>query len=292
MNTLGSIVEDIMTSFSTVKITDVLDVLVVAFLFYKGMRLIRSSRVSRIAKGIVVFLVITWLTSVFSMYSLNFILTKILEMGAVALVIMFQPELRRFLEKIGSKSTLKELLGAQSTGHVLDNAITETVTACEIMSKSKTGVLLVFEREMLLDDYFKTGTVLNADTSEQLLRNLFFTKAALHDGAVIVRGGRIAAAACVLPLTDNDNIHADLGTRHRAAVGMSESSDAVVVVVSEETGTISVAINGMLKRHLAPQTLDRLLRTELVIDQDDAKSKSYYGRIKDSLTGKGGHHEK
>ena len=144
--------------------------------------------------------------------------------------------------------------------------------ACEIMSRERVGVLLIFERETPLDEYFKTGTIVDAQLSEQLLRNLFFKNSPLHDGAVIVRGGRVAAAGCVMPLSDNPHLPSDLGTRHRAGVGTSEVSDAVVVIVSEENGTISVAIGGMLKRHLAPQTLQRLLSNELLADEAEKKT--------------------
>ena len=154
----------------------------------------------------------------------------------------------------------------------MELAISQTVNACEVMSEGKVGALIVFERSVSLEEYEKSGTQVEAKLSSELLRNIFFPKAALHDGAVIVRDGRIAAAGCVLPLTANRNLSSDLGTRHRAGVGMSEVSDAVVVIVSEETGTISVAIGGMLKRHLAPQTLEKLLRMELIPDQDGRKT--------------------
>lgn len=283
--------DNVLASMSFVTLSDVVDILVVAFLFYKGIGMIRSSRGSRIATSIVAVIILTWITSMFNMYASYFILSQILEMGAIALVIMFQPELRRILEKLGTRASISELIGVRNQVDHMDKVIADTITACEILSKEKTGVLLVFERKMLLDDYWKTGTVLDAAFSEQLVRNLFFTKAALHDGAVIVRQGRIAAAGCVLPLTDNDAIHADLGTRHRAAVGMSESSDAVIVVVSEETGTISVAMDGMLKRHLAPKTLERILRSELIVDTETANKKGYYNRIKNTLMKKGDDHE-
>ena len=145
---------------------------------------------------------------------------------------------------------------------------------------------------MLLDEYFKTGTILDAAVSEQLLRNIFFPKAALHDGAVIIRESRVAAAGCVLPLTENTHLSSDLGTRHRAGIGMSEASDAVVVIVSEETGTISVAVGGMLKRHLAPKTLERLLVNELIAAQEEKRPAKVYERIVNRLTKKGGTHEK
>lgn len=246
----------------TIQIMDIVDILVVAFVIYKIILMLQTTSSARIAKSIVIILLLTALTSVLHMYLMNYLLDKILEIGLLALVIMFQPELRRMLEKLGSKS-FREILSTKQEQRNIDYVISETVKACEIMSRERTGVLIVFERTSSLEDYQKTGTVVDARVSSELLRNIFFTKASLHDGAVIIRNERIAAAGCVLPLTENRNISSDLGTRHRAGIGMSEVSDAVVVIVSEETGTISVAISGMLKRHLAPQTLEKLLLNEL-----------------------------
>ena len=246
----------------TIQIMDIVDILVVAFVIYKVILMLQTTSSSRIAKSIVIILLLTALTSVLHMYLMNYLLNKILEIGLLALVIMFQPELRRILEKLGSKS-FREIISTKQEQRNIDYVISETVKACEIMSRERTGVLIVFERTSSLEDYQKTGTVIDARVSSELLRNIFFTKASLHDGAVIIRNERIAAAGCVLPLTENRNISSDLGTRHRAGIGMSEVSDAVVVIVSEETGTISVAISGMLKRHLAPQTLEKLLLNEL-----------------------------
>jgi diadenylate cyclase len=158
----------------------------------------------------------------------------------------------------------RNLLGVTNKpAQEMDVVISQTVMACETMSQERVGALIVFAREARLEEYFKTGTQIDGQVSEQLIRNIFFPKASLHDGAMIVRDGRVAAAGCVLPLSDSNRLSADLGTRHRAGVGISEVSDAVVIIVSEETGTISVAVGGMLKRHLAPQTLERLLRNEL-----------------------------
>ena len=246
----------------TIRIMDIVDILVVAFVIYKIILMLQTTSSARIAKSIVIILLLTALTSVLHMYLMNYLLDKILEIGLLALVIMFQPELRRILEKLGSKS-FREILSTKQEQRNIDYVISETVKACEIMSRERTGVLIVFERTSSLEDYKKTGTLIDARVSSELLRNIFFTKASLHDGAVIIRNERIAAAGCVLPLTENRNISSDLGTRHRAGIGMSEVSDAVVVIVSEETGTISVAISGMLKRHLAPQTLEKLLLNEL-----------------------------
>lgn len=167
-----------------------------------------------------------------------------------------------------SSVKLKKLLGTQKPEQEMVPVIAQTVLACEAMSKARIGALIVFARDSHLEEYFKTGTLIDGRVSEQLIRNIFFTNAALHDGAMIIRDGRIAAAGCVLPLSESSRLSLDLGTRHRAAVGMSEVSDAVVVVVSEETGAISVAIDGMLKRHLAPQTLERLLRNELCHEEN------------------------
>ena len=193
----------------------------------------------------------------------NDILNQVLAVGVLAVVVLFQPELRRMLDRLGNMR-IRNLLGLTSRkDDTLDPIISQTVAACEIMSRQKVGALIVFAREARLDEYFKTGTQIDGQVSEQLIRNIFFVKAPLHDGAMIIRDGRIAAAGCVLPLSESNRLSADLGTRHRAGVGMSEASDAVVVIVSEETGTISVAVGGMLKRHLAPQTLGRLLHNEL-----------------------------
>jgi diadenylate cyclase len=164
---------------------------------------------------------------------------------------------------------LRTLLGTNKPVEEMDTIITQTVMACETMSHERVGALIVFAREARLEEYFKTGTRINGQVSEQLIRNIFFPKASLHDGAMIVREGRIAAAGCVLPLSESHRLSADLGTRHRAGVGISEVSDAVVVIVSEETGTISVAVGGMLKRHLAAKTLEKLLRNELCPAEED-----------------------
>jgi len=249
------------------QITDILDIVIVAFLIYKIFPIFRATGTARIAKVVVVILAIAWLTGVVHLYTLNFVLNQFLSIGLIALVVLFQPELRRMLDHLSSVK-LKRLLGTQKPEQEMVPVISQTVIACEAMSKARIGALIVFARDSHLEDYFKTGTIIDGRVSEQLIRNIFFTNAALHDGAMIIRDGRIAAAGCVLPLSDSNRLSLDLGTRHRAAVGMSEVSDAVVVVVSEETGAISVAVGGMLKRHLAPQTLERLLRNELVHEEE------------------------
>ena len=226
----------------------------------------------RVAAALVAIIIFASLTKVLKLHTLNFIFDQFIQVGLIAVVVLFQPELRRMLDHLGSVK-LTGLLSSSKPVQEMDTVIAQTVAACEVMSREKVGALIVFAREARLDEYFKTGTQIDGQVSEQLIRNIFFPKAALHDGAMIVRDGKVAAAGCVLPLSDSHRLSADLGTRHRAGVGISEVSDAVVVIVSEETGTISVAVGGMLKRHLAAQTLERLLKNELCPDDTDQEQK-------------------
>ena len=281
--------QDMLYEIPTIGVMDVVDILVVALIIYKILMLIRSTSAARVARGILLVLVVTGLTDIFHMYALHWILNKILELGVVALVIVFQPELQRALEKVGGRTFLS-IVDPTSNRSAQETAIAATVNACEIMSKQKIGVLLIFERNTSLEEYFKTGTLIDARVTEQLLRNLFFPKASLHDGAVVIRNGRVAAAGCVMPLSENTHLSSDLGTRHRAGIGTSEVSDAVVVIVSEETGTISVAIGGMLKRHLAPQTLEKLLTNELLSDED-RRNNTLLGWLRNRFAGKAESHE-
>ena len=242
--------------------SDYLDIIVVAFLIYKLLPMIRTPSIMRIARTVLAIVVIAWVTDAMKLHTISFILNQFLAVGILAFVILFQPELRRMLDHLGNVK-LRNFFSTSKPIQEMDGIIAQAVMACEIMSRERVGALMVFAREQRLEEYFKTGTKIDGQVSEQLIRNIFFPKASLHDGAMIIRDGRIAAAGCVLPLSDSVRLSADLGTRHRAGVGMSEASDAVVVIVSEETGTISVAVGGMLKRHLAPQTLEKLLHNEL-----------------------------
>lgn len=255
-------VQMIIQQFSRMQWTDYLDIIVVAYLIYALFPLLRSSGSLRIAGAIIGLLAITWVTEFLNMHALNFILTQFLAVGLIAVVVLFQPEIRRMLDHLGSVR-LKRIIGSEKQDEEMFSVISQTVLACEIMSRERVGALIVFERDSQLDEYFKTGTVIDGKLSDPMIRNLFFPRAALHDGAIIVRNGRIAAASCVLPLSNSARLSADLGTRHRAGVGLSEITDSVVVIVSEETGAISVAVGGVLKRYLAPQTLEKLLRHEL-----------------------------
>ena len=243
--------------------SDYLDIILVAYLIYRVLPLIRTPSTMRVAKAIVAVVIVAGLTELLHLYTVSFILNQFMSIGLLALVVLFQPELRRMLDHLGSVRIGALLTNAVKPATEMDMVIRQTVAACECMSREKVGALIVFAREARLDDYVKTGTTIDGQVSEQLIRNIFFPQASLHDGAMIIREGKITAAGCVLPLSTSDRLAADLGTRHRAGVGMSESSDAIVVIVSEETGTISVAEGGMLKRHLASGTLDKLLRNAL-----------------------------
>lgn len=259
-------IESVIQQLARMRWSDYLDIALVAFLIYKLLPLVRSSSTVRIA-GVVVFMILlSGITGLLQLYTINFILNQVMSVGFLALVILFQPELRRMLERLSGSVRLKGFLGSTKPVAEMDAIISQTVMACEIMSRERVGALIVFARDASLDEYVKTGSRIDGIVSEQLIRNIFFPKASLHDGAMIIRGGKITAAGCVLPLSGSNHLSLDLGTRHRAGVGMSEASDAVVVIVSEETGTISVAVDGMLKRHLAPQTLERLLQSELCAD--------------------------
>ena len=260
-------IQEFLQQLTRMKWSDYLDIIIVAYLLYRILPLIRTTGTARVAKAVVAIIVIAWITDAWDMHTISFILDQFLQVGLIALVVLFQPELRRMLDHLGNMK-LRKFLGAEKPLPEMAPVITQTVMACEVMSRERVGALIVFARDNHLDEYFKTGTMIDAQVSEQLIRNVFFPKAALHDGAMIVRDGRVAAAGCVLPLSESDRLSADLGTRHRAGVGISEVSDAVVVIVSEETGTISVAVGGMLKRHLAPQTLERLLRNELCPEEE------------------------
>ena len=279
-------VRELFGTLTTIQWRDVLDILLVTYLIYRVVLLVRSTSAMRIAKGFMAILVISAVTQIQELWTLNFLLGQILSIGLLALVILFQPELRRMMDHLGSSVSLRRFLAPERELGEMDMVISQTVKACEIMGRERVGALIVFARTHQLDEYFKTGTVIDSRVSEQLIRNIFFPKAALHDGAMIIRDGRIAAAGCVMPLSDSHRLSADLGTRHRAGVGTSEASDAVVVIVSEETGTISVAVGGMLKRHLAPQTLERLLRQELIREEANKAETKIVTAVKDIFTGK------
>lgn len=265
MEVIGSALEKATKYLMMIGISDFVDIIIVAYLLYKFIWLARKSNFSNVAKGIVLIIVGLWLSEVLKLTMINYLLRKVLELGLIALLIIFQPELRRLLERLGSTFSNGKALN----GTAINDVITQTVNACMSMSETHTGALIIFERSVSLTHIISNGTIINSDVSAELLKNIFFKNAPLHDGAVIIRNMKIAAAGCVLPLTDRTNLNKELGTRHKAGIGMSEKSDAVVVIVSEETGAVSVAIDGMLKRHLTEESLSCILHTELVKEQNE-----------------------
>lgn len=264
MELLSSIYDMAVNYLMMIRVTDVIDMAIIAFVVYNILIRLRSTTSVRILQGVLVLLVIMWVSTIFDLRSINFLLSHAVQWGVLALIIIFQPELRRALEKIGSSTGIKQMFIREESLPVVEQAIQETVSACVDMSQSRTGALIVFEREIRLDDVLRSGTKINADMTSELIKNVFFIHAPMHDGAAIVREGRLLGAGCMLPLSKNVNLSRDLGMRHRAGIGISENSDAVVVLVSEETGAISAAVDGSLRRHLSAETLEKFLRNELI----------------------------
>lgn len=277
MEIIGEFLNRVSNYAKMIEIWDVIDVGIIAFLIYKVLIFLRRTNSANVLKGIVLLIVALWLSSIMNLTVINWLLGRTLEIGILALVVLFQPELRRALEKVGTSSLMK--IFSESRENTTEEAITQTVIACTQLSQSKTGALIVFERDIRLDDISKTGTAIDARPTAELIKNIFFPKTPLHDGAILIREGKITSAACMLPNSTNTNISRELGTRHRAAVGVSEASDAVAVVVSEETGAISVAVDGMLKRHLTADTLEKLLRNELISEDVEGKQ-GFFSRLK------------
>lgn len=267
----GEVMTWIWNMIRTIEITDFIDVGIIAFLIYHSITFVRKTNSANVIKGIAFLIAAMWISQILHLNVISYLLGNTFELGLLALIVIFQPELRRFLEQMGS-SNFKGFFGRTENLQAIDAAIAQTVIACQDMSRSKTGALLVFERDINLDSYIKTGSIINAQPSVELLKNIFYPKTPLHDGAVIIRDGRIAGAACMLPLSTNNNLSRELGMRHRAGIGISERTDAVVVVVSEETGSISVAVEGILKRHLNIETFETLLRKELIPKEDEKPS--------------------
>lgn len=267
---------------------DVVDILVVAYIIYRVMKLLKDTSAARLAKGILILVLIMLFASFLRLTMISWLLRNALSVGVFAVVVIFQPELRRLLEQIG-KGNLSRMLIPDTDPNVVESMIVATVSACTDMSRTKTGALIVFERKERLGEIIATGTRVDAAPSAELIKNIFFKNSPLHDGAMIVRAGRVCAAGCVLPLSGNQGLSRDLGTRHRAAVGMSETADSVLVVVSEETGAISVAIGGMLKRHLSPEILQKMLESELLGDElRNRNEKSRIAAIRDKWKGGAG----
>ena len=252
---------------SEIRITYIIDIAIIAFVLYKLLSLIKETRAEQLVKGFIIILVIAKVSEWAELYAVNFILQSTFTIGLIALVIIFQPELRKALEHLGRSQWF---LSSNKKGinDEQERIVNEIADAAGVMSRKKIGALIVVERMIGINDIVETGTVTDAKVSADLLMNIFYPKSPLHDGAVVIKNNRMMAAGCLLPLSTNKYISKELGTRHRAAMGMTETSDALIVVVSEETGAISMAVEGKLQRFLDPTTLKELMINAMIQDKD------------------------
>lgn len=272
---------------SNVGINDIIDIILVAFIIYEVLGFIRESRAEQLLKGLLILVLATFLSGWLNLYTLNWILNGALTLGLVAIVVIFQPELRRGLEYIGRRKFFKGVLGSlgnldkERAKHITN----EFIKAIDFFSESRTGALIVLENETTLTDVAETGTRLDAEISTELLGNIFYEGSPLHDGAVIIRGDRMLSAGCVLPLSSSRTIGSDLGTRHRAGLGITENSDAIAIIVSEETGVISMAKDGELTRFMDVKAVEKkllgiYLAPEHEIHQNRSKASKVFGKIR------------
>ncbi len=272
-NTIAQQFASLWSLLKTIRIIDVVDIIIVAILIYYAYKFIKTRRAGKLAIGIAILLLVFIISDLVHMYALGFLLSNVFQIGLIALVILFQPELRALLEKIGAQPLkgFKNISEGKSTAETTA-MISNVCEAVSDMATTKTGCLIVIERLTKLGDIEKTGTVLTADPNASLIKNIFFNKAPLHDGAMIISENKISAVGCFLPLSQKNDIFKDLGTRHRAAIGMSENSDAITIVVSEETGTISLALDGELKRNFDYTSLKNQLYALLVNEPKSIKN--------------------
>ena len=259
----------------------ILDLAIVIFLLYCFFKIVRGSRAWQLMKGIVLLIIATWMSGLFNLKILNWILTGIMNLGVIAIIVIFQPELRRGLEQLGTNKLTKFFGIDKDISTRIKEDIYKVVIAATELSKTKTGALIVLEKEIKIQDIIATGIPMNAEVSPQLLVNIFEPKTPLHDGAVVISGNKIAAAACVLPLADDKDIAKELGTRHRAAIGISKESDSIVVIVSEETGKISIAKDGTLIADLREEVLKKILISNLVTKRFAVEKKQRKNKLKE-----------
>lgn len=269
---------------------DAVDIIIVAFLIYGVVKLVRETRAGQLVKGLFLLVVLFIISSYFNLVMVSRVLAYFFQFAFVAILIVFQPEIRKALEQVG-RNNVGQSIAAVVTGRdrsydraQIRKAINAVVDGVGILQQLKMGALIVFERKTKLGDIIETGTQINCEPSGQIVGNIFFNKAPLHDGAMIIRDGMIHAAGCILPLTKNTSVSAELGTRHRAALGVSEESDAVVVVVSEETGEISVAVNGVLARRFTRDTLRDVLEGYLIPQEEASTVRRKFGVLKSKRT--------
>lgn len=243
--------------FNTIGIRDIIDITIIAIITYNVLKLIKGTRAEQLSKGILVILILTKLSEWFKLYTINWLLSNLMTWGFVAILVVFQPELRRGLEFIGRTSSIRNNMSSKND---VPEVVTELCDAVASLSRQKIGALIIIEKQTGLNEIVETGTRVDGIVSSGLLINIFIPNTPLHDGAVILKGDRVIAAACFLPLSDNENISKELGTRHRAGIGITERSDALALMVSEETGSISIAENGTISRYLDLPTLEKILQ--------------------------------
>ena len=280
------IFNSILSIIKTIQLRDIVDILAIALLIFGLFKLIQETRAVQLLKGVIMLLIVYFLSSLFGLVMLSSLLRTFFEAAVVVIAIIFQPEIRKALEQMGRNNTYKKYIKIFTKHHkgdewkkAVEKSIVDAADTAVLFSRSKTGALLVFERETMLSDIAATGTIIDAETSVALFGNIFFNKAPLHDGASIIRDGKLFAAGCILPLTSNRNVDINLGTRHRAGLGISEQSDAVVLIVSEETGVISLAVNGILLREFKREELIKKLEQFLIYDRgydDDEPPKKFF----------------
>lgn len=280
------IFNSILSIIKTIQLGDIVDILAIALLIFGLFKLIQETRAVQLLKGVIMLLIVYFLSSLFGLVMLSSLLRTFFEAAVVVIAIIFQPEIRKALEQMGRNNTYKKYIKIFTKHHkgdewkkAVEKSIVDAADTAVLFSRSKTGALLVFERETMLSDIAATGTIIDAETSVALFGNIFFNKAPLHDGASIIRDGKLFAAGCILPLTSNRNVDINLGTRHRAGLGISEQSDAVVLIVSEETGVISLAVNGILLREFTREELIKKLEQFLIYDRgydDDEPPKKFF----------------
>ena len=280
------IFNSILSIIKTIQLRDIVDILAIALLIFGLFKLIQETRAVQLLKGVIMLLIVYFLSSLFGLVMLSSLLRTFFEAAVVVIASIFQPEIRKALEQMGRNNTYKKYIKIFTKHHkgdewkkAVEKSIVDAADTAVLFSRSKTGALLVFERETMLSDIAATGTIIDAETSVALFGNIFFNKAPLHDGASIIRDGKLFAAGCILPLTSNRNVDINLGTRHRAGLGISEQSDAVVLIVSEETGVISLAVNGILLREFTREELIKKLEQFLIYDRgydDDEPPKKFF----------------
>ena len=271
-------------AFSGIRITDIIDILIVAVVVYKLLGLIKQTRAEQLFKGVLLLVVATFLSDLFNLHTINWILKGTVALGAVAILVVFQPELRRGLEYLGRSKFVNapfEQMDKEKGKHITSNI----VKAIDSFSRDRVGALIVFERQTNLTDIMESGKIVDAEISDQILGNIFYEGAPLHDGAVIIRDGRVYAAGCVLPLTRNNSISKDLGTRHRAGIGITENSDALTLIVSEETGIISMAEDGQLSRFLDVKTVEKILLNMYMNIDEESRPKNVVYRFINKIRG-------